>query len=522
MQSTKSWQRTLAVASVLILLIPVLGLLPGLGAWGSEAWGHVWQHLLPKATWNTLQLMGAVSFLSVVLGVSAAFLCSYYEFPFHSGLKLLIPVGLAFPGYVLAFLYIDLFDYSGPVQSFLRQQVHPGVGVTVRNFWGLCFVFTMSLTPYVFLMARLGFENQGRRLLQVSQMLGLSSRQAFFKVQIPANSPWIVAGLMIVNMEVLADFGTVSAFNFETMTFAVYRSWYGLFSWEAASKMALFLCMAVIVLLYIKSLAYKNQKFHQLSHRDHWVIQRPLKGTAKYLASSFMLSLFIFGTVLPFVYLLILSLRQVWNWDQVWGLLLSSLSVALIAVILTTPVALGLAMLSRQKPLKPLLSVATYGYAVPGTVLAVGLLITLGWVGLSVSNIPVVFALFILAYGHLVRFLNVSVQPIETGLQRIPLSLQRAAASLGASQMMRMRELILPLLKSSVVGACAFVFIEVIKEMPLTLMMRPFGWDTFSVKVYELTSEGEWQRAAVPALCIVLLAVVPAALFGRSFRGDSQ
>jgi len=488
----------------------------------AETWHHIREILLPKALRNTLMLMFVVSLGAGTLGVGFAYLTTRFHFFGSRVLGAMVPVGVAFPGYVLAFIFIDIFDYSGPVQSQMRQLGWEASG-SVRNFWGLSLVLILALMPYVYLLSRLGFERQGGRLREVAQTLGIGSFRTFIKIEIPANMPWILSGLVLVNMEIVSDFGTVSAFNFETFTFLIYRAWFDLFSWSVASLLSLVSILLVVAMLIWQSVSQSRKRFYEMGLTSSHPSPAKLTGWRSWILTFIFLSFLALSVFLPLGRLIFWTLSQAVNWEQLFSLASSTLIISAIAVAMALVMCLLLTLNERDFGVSVFSRASLLGYAVPGTILGVGALMLRSHLGFdSLESATITLGLIVLAYSLSVRFLNVMAQPLQTSLKRVPHSVDQAAELLGASRWSLFRKIRWPLMAPAVVGGCAFTFIEVIKEMPMTLIMRPIGWDTFSVKVYEFTSEGEWEMAATPALCIVVFAVLPSLVFGRSLKGAER
>lgn len=499
-------------------MAPILSLIPSALEPEGETWSHVSSVLLPTALVNTFSLMFVVSLGSSILGIGLAYLVSRYQVWGSRAWGLLLPIGVAFPGYVLAFLFIDLFDFSGPVQSALRSWGLP-IQMSVRNFFGLTFVMILTLTPYMFLLTRLGFERQGMSLRQTAQSLGVSGWRAFFKVEIPANLPWILSGLVLVNMEVLSDFGTVSAFNFETFTFLIYRAWFDLYSFSVAALLALCSIGLVVALLIWQNRSQSRKQFYEMGASISTGEKEKL-GPFVSVAVSFAFFVFVSAAiVVPVSRMFYWTFRQDVDFLRLANLGFASSVIGISAVIIALVLGMMLSIYERDGKKSVLTQFSLVGYAVPGTVLGVGALLLKSSLGLDQIEVAIVFiSILFLAYALSIRFLNVMYQPLQSNFKRIPASIDDAAVLLGASQWGLFRKIHWPLMKPAVVGGAAFTFIEVVKEMPITLIMRPIGWDTFAVKVYEFTSEGEWQMASVPALCIVLIALLPSVLFGKSLE----
>jgi iron(III) transport system permease protein len=500
-------------------LIPIGATLAALMRPDAETWNHLLQYVLPHVSGNTLWLLAGVGLGSAVLGTGLAALVALCEFPGRRwfGWALLLP--LAMPAYVLAVAAISLFDYAGPVQTALR-----GIGLGFPEFrsrWGVILVMTLALYPYVYLVARQAFASQGARALEAARALGCSPLRAFFSASLPLAWPWIAAGTLLVLMETLADFGTVAAFNYDTFTVAIYKAWFAMFSVDAALQIASVLLLVALVLLLAEARARRGLRFTAMGHGH--ARRLPLKRW-RWAATGVCALVLLLAFALPVARLLHDALQFRAELDLRYArmagnaLLLGFMSAGLLVLA-----AMGVAYAQRRSPgwlTAAAARVATLGYALPGALLAVGLYVPLvaaaHWadarLGWSVA-IHGSLVLLLLAYG--VRFLAVAYAPVNAGLLRVRPSLSEAARTLGVGGVRLFARVHLPLLRGSLFTAALLVFVDVMKEMPITLMTRPFGWDTLATRVFELTSEGEWGRAAWPSLGIVVAGLVPVYLLNR-------
>jgi iron(III) transport system permease protein len=512
--------------SALLASLVVMPLLVIFLSW-LEFDGQIWQHLadtlLMDLLRNTLVLLFGVGFGVLLLGVSLAWLTTMCEFPGRRWFDWALMLPLAMPAYVLAFVIIGLFDFSGPIQSLLREWFGRG------NYWippirsegGVIMVMVLALYPYVYMLARVAFLGQGQRLMEAAQSLGSSPTAAFFQVALPMARPAIAAGMALALMETLADFGTVAVFNYDTFTTAIYKSWYSLFNLAAAAQLASLLLLFVFLALFLERRQRRQARYHAENRCGRRYV---LKGWKAWAATLFALSILLIAFVIPVMQLL----YWVWNHfsrdldSRYFSLLSNTLLLGSFAAILTVMAGLLLGFsqrLTRNVITRFSVSIATLGYALPGSVLAVGIMLSFVWfehylqVGFAFFNIEMNLILsggllgLLLAY--VVRFMAVAYNPIESGLQRIRPSLHEAARGLGAVPRELLWRLYLPLLRPGLMAGFLLVFVDVMKEMPATLLLRPFGWDTLAIRIYEMTSEGEWQRAALPALTLIIIGLLP-------------
>ncbi len=533
------WQNSwhlISFALAAIVLMPLLIIALSWLSVESEVWQHLTETVLGTLLRNTLVLLFGVGCGVMLIGVSLAWLTTVCDFPARRWLEWALMLPLAMPAYVLAFVMVGLFDYSGPLQSVLREWFGRG------NYWippirsegGVIFVMVLALYPYVYMLARVAFLGQGQRLMEAAQSLGLSPVSAFFKVALPMARPAIAAGMALALMETLADFGTVAVFNYDTFTTAIYKAWYGLFNLPAAAQLASLLLVFVFFALSLERRQRRQARYHTDNQRQY---RYKLTGWKAWAATGFAL------TVLAFAFFIPMSQLIYWVWktaasdldSRYIALLTNTLSLGALAASLTVlaAVLLGFSQrLSRRTSTRFAAAIATLGYALPGSVLAVGIMLffvwmdrylnaALSWLGFE-AGLVLSGGLLALIMAYMVRFMAVAYSPVEGGLHRIRPSIHEAARSLGASPSTLLWRIYLPLLRPSLFTGFLLVFVDVMKEMPATLLLRPFGWDTLAVRIYEMTSEGEWARAALPASTLVLIGLVPVILLvqrARSGRG---
>ena len=499
-----------------------------------QIWSHLWDTQMPRLLGNTLTLVVGVGTGVTVIGVSLAWLTSLCEFPGRRWLDWALMLPFAIPAYVLAFVFVGLLDFAGPVQSLLREWFGNGLRLPrVRSTGGVIIVLVLVFYPYVYLLARTAFLAQGKGLMEAARMLGQSPWQAFWRVALPVARPAIGAGVALALMETLADFGAVAVFNFDTFTTAIYKTWYGFFSLSSAAQLASLLLLTVMLVLYGERRARGQD--HAASERPRGQALYRLSGFKAWLASGWCALVFACAFVVPMVQLV------AWCWqrgrfdldERYRELILHTLYLGAMAALITVAVALLLAFARRQAPtpgIRAGVAIANLGYALPGSVLAVSLMLAFSfldrelvvpvssWLG-GAGRPLLLGSVAALLVAYLVRFIAVAYGPLESSLARIRPSLPEASRSLGVGGARLFFKVYLPLLLPGTLSAALLVFVDTLKEMPATLLMRPFGWDTLAVRVFEMTSEGEWARASLPALTLVLVGLLPViGLIRRSAR----
>lgn len=518
------WPAAAGIVALLVAL-PVLVVAGSVLSPRWEVWRHLWATQLPELWANTAALVLGVGAGTAGLGVGLAWLVTRYEFPGRPVLEWLLVLPLAMPAYVIGFVFLAVFDYAGPVQSALRALAgRPVPFPEVASYGGVVTVMTLVLYPYVYLLARAAFLEQSGATLEAARALGHGPRALFWRVALPLARPSIAAGLGLVVMEALADFGTVAIFNYPTFTVAIYRVWFGLFDREAATELASLL-LGLTLALYAAERALRGRARFAEPGAGRQPPRAPLGGPRAWAASGAAGLVVAVAFGLPVLRLVTWLPRGAAGEPRYAAFLVNTLAVAAVAAAVTVAAAVAVAYgvrLSRQPWVAALARVAGLGYALPGSVIAVGVLAVLvsldralgavagGGVGLLVTT-----SLLGLVFAYVVRFLAAALQTVEASLCRITPSMDLAARSLGVGPWGVLRRVHLPLLRRGLLTAGLLVFVEVMKEMPATLLLRPMGYETLAVRVWEFTSESLWEAAALPALTIVLAGVLPVSLLVR-------
>lgn len=521
-----------STALAVLVAMPLLAVFSGWLQPENEVWQHLADTILDELVINTIVLLLGVASGVLFLGVGLAWLTSMCDFPGRRIFDWALMLPLAIPAYVLAFVALGLFDFTGPIQSTLREWLGADVPLfpNIRSAGGVILVMVLVLYPYVYMLARSAFLTQGRGTLEAARILGQSSWGAFFRVALPMARPAIVAGTSLALMETLADFGTVAIFNYDTFTTAIYKSWFGFFNIQAASQLASLLLLFVALALYGERHLRGKAVYFEHSKAAH-PRRIELTGWRAMVSTILAGSVFFLAFLLPVIQL------ALWSWEvfindldsRYLDLLFHTLTLGLIAATFTVAAALMLTFsrrFMRDRITGIAAAIATLGYALPGSVLAVGIMLAFTGVDNFINSIWNLFglaspgqviggSLFALVMAYLVRFLAVAYGPIESGLARIKPNLAEAAQTLGANSSAIMRRIYMPLLRPGLITALLLVLVDVMKEMPATLLLRPFGWDTLAVRIYEMTSEGEWERAALPAITLVLVGLLPVIMLMR-------
>jgi len=513
---------------VVMAAAPLIAIMTSFRAIDVSLWAHLIHHVLPGYASETVLLLGIVLVLTLLLGVGLAWLTTAYTFPGVRLFRWALVLPLAIPAYVLAFVYLAWFDVTGSVTAWARTA---GVVLPeIRNRWGAAVTLALAFYPYVYLPARLAFASTGARALEVGQTLGLTRRAAFWQVVLPLARPAIVGGAALVGFETLADFGLVSLFGIDTLSVGIYKAWYGLFSLPTAMQIAAVLALTAMLLLALEQWARRAARY-TTPGRGAALTPQPLSPLLAPVATVLCTAVLLVAWAAPLVQLVS------WAWLEGQAFLTlryasffgHSLLLGTSGALVTAVLALFLAYAqrrSRHPTMGWAVRVALLGYALPGAVLAVGVVAVVSaldrlWIAAAkLANLPATPVLAgtiaALLAAYTVRFLVVAFQPIHAALMRITPSMDEAAQSLGASPLQVLTRVHWPLVRPALAGAAAFVFIDIVKELPITLMTRPFGWETLATRIFELTNDGRWEAAALPALAVTLAGLLPTLLLART------
>jgi iron(III) transport system permease protein len=528
-----------ALAAAAAVALPILTVV-GSFAWPAWAvWAHLWRTQLGELLLNTGLLVIAVGAGTLLVGTALACLVVGYEFPGRRMLEWALVLPLALPAYVIGFVFLGVFEFAGPLQTALRGWLGPGLRLPEpRAGWGVALVMTLVYYPYVYTLARAALAEQAPELLESARALGHSRLAVLLTVTLPLARPALAAGAALACMEALADFGTVATFGYRTLTEAVYRVWHGMFDRLAATQLAAVLLGFAAWLLAMERLSRGRARYahaRRLPRPPARVRLRGLRAVAATTACALVVGL---GFGLPVTQLLIWAegvLARDGLPEAFGRALVHSLGLAASAAVLVTTVALLLGYAVRLRPTRPVRTAARLaglGYALPGAVIAVGILLplaavdrVLGTVLASLTGAPPALLLTGSAAGllfaYLVRFLAVGQQAVEASLARVPPSLDEVARSLGASLGRTLGAIHLPLVRRGLLAALTLAFVDVMKELPATLLLRPLGLDTLAIVVWQRTAESLWAEAAVPALALVLAGLAPVALALRAARPEA-
>ena len=534
-------QRAGLLALTGLMALPILAILTSLFTQSDVSWARLFATTLPTYIINTGLLMVMVALLAGSMGVTTAWAVASCEFPGRKLLSWLLILPLAAPAYIIAYVYTELMEYYGPIQSSLRGIFGWGGGdysfPNIRNLPCAALMLSLVLYPYVYLLARTAFLSQSQGQWQAARSLGLSPRRAFFRVSLPAARPAIAGGLALVLMETLADFGVADFFAVPTFSTGIFRAWLAEGNRPAAMKLAAFMLLIVILLVTLEAMSRRGRtssKGANTALTPRMTLSKPLAALTTLLCALPV----VFGFIIPVSRLGFLALTSGDNQNQsaFAGYAFNSFTTAAVVALIVTLIAISLAYMRRNQTgrfMKASIKLSTLGYALPGAMLAIGLLYPLGafdqiltrfakthfaWSGgliLTGTSIALIYALAI-------RFLTVSFNSVSSGFAAIPPSIDSAARSLGASPKDVVRRIHAPLLKSSLIAGAILVFIDVMRELPATLILRPFNFETLATRVYWLANDERLAEASTAALLIILIGVIPIIWLNRMAAKDKR
>jgi iron(III) transport system permease protein len=518
-----------------LLLMPVLMVLAAWLQWDTDSAAvlrEMAHTVLPDYAATSVLLCLMVGIGVVVLGSGTALAVSLFDFPGRKTLEWALLLPLAMPAYVVAYAYTDFLQYSGPLQMWLRQAtgLQGALWPDIRSLWGAALVLSLSLYPYVYLLARTALTERATPLMEAARLLGAPLWRRIWRLALPLARPAIAAGTALALMETLADFGVASYFGVQTFTAGIYKAWLVMDNRVAAAQLATSLLLLVALMLKLEHSAQARLRFANTSGGTRGSEAQALRlhGTPAALAWALCSIPVLLGFGVP-VLLLLTALAQAGDTALPWMRFVdwtwNSLRLGAMTAVLAVGLALALAYQARLRSHR--LSAwavqwAGLGYAVPGVVIVVGLLLPLGWLQQawpsSQAGTWITATVLGLVWAYLVRFVAVALQSVQSGYARIPVSLDESARMLGTSGRTLVQRVHMPLLQRSLVAAFLLVLVDVMKELPATLMLRPFDTDTLAVMAYQLARDERLAEAALPSLTLVLVGLMPVMLLSRSLR----
>lgn len=538
----RAWPATVFIIAGLVVL-PVLSVFY-LALFPTEnIWRHLYNTVLFRYIEATLLLLAGVGLLSFAIGVTTAWLVTLCRFPGRRVFEWALLLPFAVPAYVIAFIYTDMLEFAGPLQGALRDLFG---WQTRRDYWfpevrslgGAIVLMSLVLYPYIYLMARAAFMEQGSNVLAASRTLGCTPWQSFYRVSLPLARPAIAVGLALTLMETLNDFGTVDYFAIRTLSLGVYDTWLNMGNLGGAAQIASMMLVFVVVLVTLERIGRARQRHFGQGKPNQDSALYTLTGLKAWLASLACALPLVLGFAVPAFQLASYALGNFsayWTEDFVaisWNSLFLASAAALVTVVIGTLLAYG-QRLHPNRSVRLFVSLSKLGYAMPGTVLAIGVLIPLAAFDNSIdaflrarfnvsSGLLLSGTVFALIFAYSVRFLAVAAGAVESSLDKVTPSMDKAARSLGMNSLETLRRVHLPLIRPGLLTGALVVFVDTMKELPATLMLRPFNFDTLATYVYQYASDEQIEVAAMGALMIVLVGLLPVIMLSRSIKGGRK
>lgn len=496
--------------------------------------GETWHHLVDTVLWdyvnNTLIIFGGTGLLTLLFGVVPAYLVSIFNFPARRFFSWALILPLSIPTYIMAFTYSGIFGYTGPYSSFLRenfsQSTASTLSVDMMNLPGLILILALALYPYVFISSRVAFSGRFKNYREASSSLGISQLKTFFRIMLPLARPAIFGGLFLVLMEVLNDYGAMKYFGINTFTTGIFTAWFSMNDLSAAIKLAGILMFIVLVLMGVERWQRHGKKYSESAVETNKNAFQ-LKGGKKWWAFACCSIIFLFSFAIPFSFLVtdaLLTWKSVWNegfremfWNSILMAGLSALFIILIGVFIGFSRRINKTVVGKAVAL-----LARIGYTIPGAVIAVGVIIVFTFLDRQINNLTtantgllLTGGIAALLFGYIVRFMAVGYNSIDSAFEKQVKGLDEASLSLGKSPLKTLINVNLPLIRSGIFAAAILVFVDVLKELPLTLILRPFNFYTLATKAFEYADDEMIAKAALPSVCIVLAGIVPIYLLHR-------
>jgi iron(III) transport system permease protein len=486
-------------------------------------WEHLIETVLALYVKNTMILFVGVLALSSLIGISSAWFITSYAFPCRNFLEWALILPLACPAYIVAYVYTDFLEYAGPIQGLIRaifdfETAKDYYFPEIRSIGGAIVVMSFVLYPYVYILAKTGFNSTPRSLYETASLYG---KNRFFRVGIPLCRPYIAAGLALVGMEVLSDFGTVEYFSIQTLTLGIFNVWIGMNSIAAASQIALITFLFIVLLLFFEVRARSQQRFNETTKRFNRNTFKPL---GNFIGLLVMLSCFlpiVIGFVIPLTILCsnIFIGAPVFDLYNIGKVLSSTILLALVSTSIILFLAFfsaNIAYFCKNTFLLALYNVSASGYAFPGTMLAVGVVVFIGYIDSFTGGLLFLSGSFVgIVFAYTVRFYAIPFGSIISGFTRIPKNLFDASSTLGHSKIQTSTRITLPLLKSSILAASILIFVDIVKELPMTLILRPFNFETLATYTYQFAHDELMIEASLPSLFIIISGLLPIILINR-------
>ncbi|ASS74049.1 iron ABC transporter [Tumebacillus algifaecis] len=527
---TNGWL-IVSLVGATVLLLPVFAILFSVFSAPSENWQHIKEYLLADTIGQTLLLVTLTGLFATLIGVGLAWLVAAYQFPGKRFFRWALVLPLAVPPYIAAYTYSTMLSYTGIVQTTLRNlgvTVTPGL-IDLLSMRGAVFIFTMFLFPYVYLITRSFLERQSGSYLENARLLGRKPLAIFFRVVLPISRPAIIGGVSLVVFEVISDYGVTSYFGINTFSTAIFQTWFGMYDLSAAVRLAAWLMVGLIGFFLIERLLRRQQRYSTSTGKLNPLVPKRLRGWRSVLAVLFCSGVFLIAFLIPVVQLVQWAM---WSFQDVWHaeflqLATNTVLVALMAtavIMVFAVIVANVIRMQRNGFSFTLSKLVTAGYSIPGAILAIGVLSLFIWLdrvlapvyaqfGMVEAPLVLSLSLVMLVFAYVVRFMATGYNAVESGFEKSGTKYTEASRMLGHGLTSTFLKVDLPLIKGAVLSGAILTFVEIIKELPLVLLLRPFNFETLATKTYQYASDERIVEAAVPALCIILASSLSVAVF---------
>lgn len=522
-----------------LIILPNLNIIIRIFDKASDNWAHIQEYLLPTYALNTGIIVLFTGLLTLVIGLVSAWLVTSYEFPLRKFFSWGLILPLAIPAYIGAYTYQGLLNYTGVIQSFFRNNLGFGEGVNyfdLMNIKGSIFIFTLFLYPYVFIITKSFLKKLSSSIIESARLLGKNNLEIFFQIILPLSRTAIIGSVSLVILEVINDYGVVKYYGIPTFSTAIFKTWFGMGDTSSAIRLAALLMLFVFIILTSEKLLRGRKKYSYSSTKIKPMKREKLTGFKKYLATIFSSSIFLLGFIIPVLQLLhwgYLTYSKIIDYEFII-MTISSLSVSLISSIIVILVALivgNYVRLNKNIVSKLYSKIVTIGYSIPGAVTAIGVITLLILIDRQLKNfynslnfisgnLLLSTSLFMLIFAYVIRFLAIGYQSIDSGYERIGNKFTEASRLLGKNSLLTFFKVDLPMIKTAIYSGILLVFIELIKELPLTLILRPFNFNTLATKSFEYANDEMIHEASIAALIIIVISFLAILCMNRLFKKE--
>ncbi|WP_428910055.1 ABC transporter permease [Niallia sp. Krafla_26] len=515
----------LSIVGAVVILLPILFIFSSIFQEPNENWLHIRQYLLKNYVANTLILVVLTSILTTFLGVSLAWLIAAYDFPLKRFFRWGLMLPLTIPTFIATYTYRTMLGYTGVIQSTLRNQFDYQINpewLTVAGIPGAVFIFTLFLYPYVYMITRAFLENQSTSYIESARLLGGKPLSVFFRVVLPLSRPAIIGGTVLVIYEVLGDYGVTSFLGIHTITTAIFQTWFRMYDVHSAMRLAAWLMLIIVGIFILERLLRQGRRYH-LSSKSRPLVPVKLKGARGIAAFGYCSMIFLIGFLIPLVQLIfwaVMTFEKVWD-PAFLTLINQTLYVAVISTVMILIFSIVVANINRtHSTFSFILSKSvTTGYSIPGPIIAIGVLAVFisldewlaplySYMGLGEAPLILSLSLIMLIVGYFIRFMATGFNAVEVGFEKIGTKYLEASRMLGLGVTKTFFKVDLPLIKGSIISGFVITFVEICKELPLALLLRPFNFETLATKTYQYANDEQIYEASISSLLIIAISIL--------------